>query len=144
MLGRVLEGQARLVGELAEIDFERVCGGPEHVDVGARAEDAVLGARDDDAAHLGMLEAQPLDGVGQLDVHTEVVAVGLEAVPLAQGPLLLDVHGERRDRRGGLELPVQVAGRVRLEANGVGLLLGSHGTASIGAGRAQVKYYSAL
>ncbi len=92
-------------------------GGAEHVDVGARAEDAGLQTLHDDDAHLGVLEAQALDGVGQLDVHAEVVRVELELVALAQRLVLLHVHRERGDRPLDLKLPVPVALRRGLEIN---------------------------
>ena len=40
----------------------------------------------------GMLEAQPLDGVGELDVDAEVVGIELELVAFEQRALLVDVH----------------------------------------------------
>ena len=74
----VLEGEAGLVGELAEVDLEGVRRRREHVDVGAGAEDAIAARGDDHGAHLGVLEAQALDRVGELDVDAEVVGVELE------------------------------------------------------------------
>ena len=82
----VLDGEPRLVGELAEVHLE--ARGPscaEHEDVGAGAEDALLQARDDDGVHLGVLEAQALDRVGELDVDAEVVGVELQLVVRATG-----------------------------------------------------------
>ncbi len=63
----------------------------------------------DDRAHLGVLEPQPLHRVVQLDVHAEVVGVELELVAGAQAALLVDVHGEGRDRAVDGEPPVLVA-----------------------------------
>ena len=103
---------------LQKLTLKRVGRGAQHVDVGARAEDAVLAARDHDGAHLGVLEAQALDGVGELDVDAEVVAVELERVAGAQRPLLLHVHHEPREGRLELEPPVDVAVGVGLEADG--------------------------
>ena len=113
----VLDGAARLVRELAEVDLEGVRRGAEHVDVRARAEDARLQAGDDDGAHLRVLEAQALHGVGQLDVHAEVVAVELQLVALAQRLVLLHVHRERGDGPVNRQLPVLVLVRRRLEIN---------------------------
>ena len=62
-----------------------------------------------------MLEAQPLDGVGEFDVDTEVVGIQLELVAFEQGALFVDVEKERRDIAVDLELPVPVAGRIGLE-----------------------------
>ena len=59
---------AGLVGELAEVDLVAVGRPGEHLDVGAGAEDLVEPAGDDDGLDLGVLEAQPLHGVVQLDV----------------------------------------------------------------------------
>ena len=58
-----------------------------------------LRARDDDGAHFGMLEADALERVVQLDVDAEVVRVELELVAGADAAVLGDVHRERRDRR---------------------------------------------
>jgi hypothetical protein len=62
------------------------------------------------AAHLGVLEAHPLDGVGQLDVHAEIVGVELEQVFAAADRLFqLHVHRQGGDRPIEVELPVGVA-----------------------------------
>jgi hypothetical protein len=71
-----------------------------------------------DRAHFGVLEAQALDRVRELDVDAEVVAVELERVVPAQGALLLHVHQEPGHRRLDLQAPVHVARGMRLEANG--------------------------
>src|SRR5262249_35243637 len=52
-----LDGVARLVRELAEVHLEAVRRLPEHPDIRARAEDALLAGRQHDRADLGMLEA---------------------------------------------------------------------------------------
>src|SRR2546429_1703299 len=49
-----------------------MAGHAQHEDVGARAEDAVAPAGDDDGAHLRMLEADAIERVVQLDVHAQV------------------------------------------------------------------------
>ena len=64
-----------------------------------------------------MLEAQPLDRVGQLDVDAEIVGVELELVALEQRALLVDVHQQRRDLAVDRELPVPVARRIGLEVD---------------------------
>ena len=110
---RILHPVARFVGELAEVDLPGVRGQAEHEDVGARAEHAVLGARDDDAAHFRMLEADPLQRVGQLDVDAQVVRIELELVSLADAGVLGDVHRKARDRPFEREPPVPVACRIR-------------------------------
>ena len=72
--------EPRLVGELAEVHLEAVARRAEHEDVGAGAEDARLEAREDDGVHFGMLEADALQRVGELDVDAEIVGVELELV----------------------------------------------------------------
>ena len=108
---------------LQKFTLKRVGRAAEHVDVRARAEDAVLAARDDDRAHLGVLEADALERVGELDVDAEVVRVELERVAGTEAALFLHVHRRcarpRRRARRELELPVDVALGVRLEANGL-------------------------
>ena len=87
----------------------------EHPDVGARAEVAVLRAGDDDRAHPGVLEAQPLGGVVELDVDAQVVAVHLQLVARHDAAVLGDVQPQVGDLPVDVELPVPVAGRVRVE-----------------------------
>ncbi len=131
---RVLHGHARLVGELAEVDLERVRRGAEHVDVGAGAEHAVEVGRDDDGADLRVLEAQPLDGVGQLDVDREVVGVELELVAGAERMGRIDRHAQARQARVvgvDLEAPVVITAGMGVEANRVARLRGvGHGRLS--------------
>ncbi len=62
-----------------------------------------------------MLEAQPLDGVGELDVDAEIVGIELQLVAFVQPALLVDVHGERRDVAVDGELPMAVVRRIGLE-----------------------------
>ena len=65
-----------------------------------------------------MLEAQPFDCVGKLDVDAEVVGVELQVVAAEQARLLVDVHGERRDLAIRRELPVAVARGFGAEIDG--------------------------
>ena len=109
MLGRVLDGQTRLVGELAEVHLVVVGAETKHVDVGAGAEDAVALRADHHGAHLGMLEAQALHRVGQFDVDAEIVGIELQLVAGLEAAILVHVHGEIGDARFGAELPVPVA-----------------------------------
>ena len=137
VLARFLDRIARLVGELAEVDLVRVRRARQHADVGAGAEHAVLGRLEDDDLHLRVLEAQPLDRVGELDVDAEVVGVELELIAAEQAGLLVHVHGEGGDLAVGGELPVAVARRLGAEVDrrgdrnlrAVGALFGrlSHG-----------------
>ena len=119
--GRVLQPVARLVGELAEVHLPGMAADAEHEDVGARAEHLVLQAGDHHGAHLGVLEADAVDGVVELDVHAQVVAVELELVARRDAAVLVEVGAERGHRAFELELPVLVAGRVGLviDAGGV-------------------------
>ena len=114
---RVLDAVARLVGELAEVHLPGMAGRRQHLDVGAGAEHAVLAAGDDHRPDLGVLEPQPLHGVGELDVHAEVVAVELERVALHQPAGLVDVEHQRRERRLDLQAPVPVGRGVGLEGD---------------------------
>ena len=115
MLRGVLDREPRLVGVLAEVDLERVGRAGQHVDVGAGAEDLLVAAGDHARPHLRVLEAEPLDGVGQLDVDAQVVAVALQLqlrVGAAEGR---DLHRQPGDLAFDREGPVAVAGRVRVE-----------------------------
>ena len=78
----------------------------------------------DHGAHLRMLEAEALDGVVQLDVHTEVVGVQLELVAGDEAAGFLDVHGQRRDPPVHGQLPVPVPGRLGTEVHHDARLLG--------------------
>ena len=117
----VLDAVAGLVGELAEVDLVAMGRPGEHLDVGAGAEHLARGrvgaAGDDDRLDLGVLEAQPLHGVVQLDVDAEVVGVELQLVVVAQSGVRRHGQDERRDRAVELETPVAVRGRARVEAD---------------------------
>ena len=117
----ILDPEARLVGVLAEVDLEGVRAAAEHHDVRAGAEHPVEGAGHDDGADLGVLEAQALDRVAELDVHRQVVAVELELVRVPLEPAEgLDGHLQVRDVAVDLQAPVAVLARVRLEVDPVG------------------------
>ena len=115
VLRGVLDRQPRLVGELAEVHLGAVRRLAEHADIGAGAEHVVLARLDDDAAHLRMLEAQPLHRVVQLDVDAEVVGIELELV-VAEPAGLVDVHDQVGDVAVVLDAPVPIA-------RGVGLVV---------------------
>src|SRR6185503_18387606 len=89
----------------------------EHEDVRPGAEHALLQAGDDDGAGFGMLEADALDGVGELDVDAEIVGIELQAVVGAEAAVLLYVHRQRRDRPVERQLPVAITVRMTLELN---------------------------
>ena len=87
----------------------------EHTDIGAGAEHRGLPERSSTTFTDGMLEAQPLDRVSELDIDAEVVGVELQLIALEQPALLVHVHGERGDLAVDRELPVPVARRIGLE-----------------------------
>ncbi len=92
----------------------------QHADIGAGAEHPVLAGADDYRLHLGVLEPQPLHGVGEFDVDAEIVGIQLELVALEQAAILVDVHGERRDVAFDGNLPVPVARRIGLKIDVLG------------------------
>src|SRR6185312_5877829 len=89
----------------------------EHVDVGARAEHALLAAGDYQAMHAGVLEAQPLQCVGQLDIDAEIVRIELELVARLEAAILVDVENQRRDRAVDLHAPMRIMIRVGVESD---------------------------
>ena len=115
MLAQILDAVARLVGEFAEVDLVGVARAGEHADVGAGAEHARLSRAQHHHPDLRVLEAQPLDGVSELDVDAEVVGVQLEVVALEQRALLVHVEEERGHVAVDVELPMAVARRLGLE-----------------------------
>ena len=115
----ILDGVAGLVGEAAEIHLRAMARLRQHRNVGAGAEDALLGRGDDDGADRRVLEAQPLHGIVELDVDAEIV--GIELQPIAgRQPLLLDVEEQGRDLAIDLELPVAPGGDPGLEVDATG------------------------
>ena len=111
----VLNRETGLVGELAEVHLPRMARAAQHEDVGAGTEDSFLEAGDDDRAHLGMLEANPLDRIGQFDVDAKVVGVQLEPVVGREAGIFLHVHRQRRDSaiEGQLPVPIFCRGQCR-------------------------------
>ena len=59
-----------------------------------------------------MLEAQPLQRVGELDIDAEIVGVELELIALEQRRVLVDVHQQRGDVAVDRKLPVAIARRI--------------------------------
>ena len=109
MAARVLHRQPGLVRELAEVHLRGVRRFAQHHDVGAGAEDPLLQAGDDDGVDFGVLEADALQGVGELDVDGEVVRVQLQPVLGRQPRVLAHVHRQRGDGAVEGQLPVLVA-----------------------------------
>jgi hypothetical protein len=143
MLAQILDAVACLVGKFAEVDFMGVACPGQHADIGAGAEHPRLARAQHDDAHLRMLEAQPLDGVGELDVDTEIVGVKLELIAFEQRALLVDVHGERGDVAVDRELPMAVARRRGLEID-PGLAVGQRTLGRMLRGRHQAAPRSEL
>ena len=71
----------------------------EHEDVGAGAEDARLEAGEHDRVHFGMLEAQALQRVGELDVDAEVVRIELQLVVVRPQARVFAARPSRASRR---------------------------------------------
>src|SRR5439155_18328351 len=92
----------------------------QHHDVRAGAEDPILEAVNHDRVHLGVLETDTLDGVGELDIDAEIVRVQLQAVVWREPGVFADVHRQGGDRAVEGELPVPVAVRVGVDGNGAG------------------------
>jgi hypothetical protein len=126
-MGRgVLDAVAGLVGELAEVDLVAVGGGRQHLDVGAGAEHLVHATGHHHCLDAGMLEAQPLDGVVQLDVHGQVVAVELQLVVGAQAGVRGHLQGQGGDVTVDGEGPMAVEIRAGVEADDEGIRRRSH------------------
>src|SRR5262249_45107773 len=87
-------------------------------------EHIVLAGFDDHTMHLRMFEAQPLDGVVELDVDTEIVGIELELVAVGEAAGRIDIHNEIGDVAVLLDAPVAVARWLGLEVDG------GHGLAS--------------
>ncbi|MCY1544674.1 hypothetical protein D9M68_805730 [compost metagenome] len=134
MLGGVFHAVARLVGELAEVHLPGVAGNAEHEDVRARAEDAVLAAGDDHAAHFRVLEADAVERVVQLDVHAQVVAVELELVAGADAAVFRDVEREARNGAVEAQRPMAVLGGFDAVVDALGRLERGVGHAEVSCG----------
>jgi len=122
---RVLDAVARLVRELAEVHLPGVRRKPEHEDVRAGTEHAILETRDDDGANFRALEADALQGVGELDVDAQIVGVELELVAGPNRCVFGDIHRQRRDRALERQAPMPVAigvGTVVDEGSGAGIV----------------------
>src|SRR5215831_8734263 len=109
MRARILYAVTRLIGEFAEIDLFGMARVTQHVDIGARTEDALLAARDHDDPHFGMLEPDAVKGVVELDIDPEVIGVELQSVTRREPAFLLDVERQRRDRAIAREAPVAIS-----------------------------------
>ena len=94
-------------------------GAAQEANIGTGTEDLVVGTCEHHAANLGVLKAQAVDRIVQLDVDREIVGVQLEVVhPLPHWVVFLDVHRQRCNSAFGLEIPVDVPVGVGLKADG--------------------------
>ena len=66
-------------------------------------------------AHVGMLEAQTLDRIGEFDVDAEVVGILLELVAGRDASRLRDVEDQFGEWRLDFQLPVPISGRLGAE-----------------------------
>jgi hypothetical protein len=87
-------------------------GAGQHADIGAGAEHARLTGTEHDDAHLRVLEAQPLEYVGEFDIDAEIVGIELKVVAFEQAALFVDIHGQRGRVAIGRQLPMPIARRV--------------------------------
>ena len=69
------------------------------------------------AAHAGMLEAQPLQRIRELDVDAEIVGIELELVAGLDAALLVDIECQRRELAVDRKPPVHVAIGMRIEGH---------------------------
>ena len=69
---------------------------------------------------LRMLEAEPLQRVGKLDIHAEIVGIELELIAFEQRRVLVDVHQQRRNVAVDRKLPVTIARRIGGEIDPTG------------------------
>ena len=89
----------------------------EHADIGAGAEHVVLAGLDDDRAHFGMLETQPLHRVVELDIDGQIVGIEFELVVGGDAAGRIDVHDQERDLAVALDPPMAIAPGLGLEVD---------------------------
>ena len=94
---------------LQKFTFQPWLDSAQHHDVRAGAEDPFLQAGDDDGVDLGVLEADALQGVGELDIDAEVVRIELQPVIGREPGVFADVHRQRGDRPVDGQCPMFVA-----------------------------------
>jgi hypothetical protein len=86
----------------------------------------MLAPAQNDARYLGMLEANALQDVVQLDVNAEVVGVQLELVAGPQAAIFVDVHGECGHAAVNCEPPMAMLSRSHVERDQFLLIYGWH------------------
>src|SRR3569832_1589886 len=124
-------------------------GPAEHVDVGARAPDAVLAAFEHDDLHGRVLEADAVQRIVQFDIDAEVVRFELELVAGLDAAFLVDVELETCDVAVDSERPVAVLRGIRGKAHQLAIALleqqrlghGVHRLFSLGAGTARSRSF---
>src|SRR6202022_5148539 len=94
MRARILDAVAGFIGEFAEIDLFGVARLSQHVDVGSRAEHALLAAGQNHDPHLGMLEADAVERVVEFYIYPEIVRVELKPVAWGKGGFLPPIEGQ--------------------------------------------------
>src|SRR5260370_16254436 len=101
----IFDCAARLVSEFAEVNFEGVRRRAQHVNVGAGAKDPRLQTGHHDGTNFRMFEAQALNGVGEFDVHAEVVRIELQLVTFGESLILLPFPRKLRTLPPNLQFP---------------------------------------
>src|SRR5689334_21715151 len=104
----VLDRTARLIGELAEVDFERVRGRAKHVDVGPGTKDSWFETRQYDYTNFRMFESNSLNRIRQLDIDAQIIGVELEFVAFVKSLVFLNIHGKCGDGVLNFEFPMVV------------------------------------
>ena len=85
-----------------------MAGYAEHENVGTRAKNFFLGAGHNHRADFRVLEANAADGVVQLNIDAEVVAVELELVTRTQAAVFINIDRQRGDGSIEAQFPVFV------------------------------------
>src|SRR3984893_11822430 len=109
MSARILDAVAGFIGEFAEIDLLGVARLSQHVDVGSRAEHALLAARQNHDPHLGMLEADAVERVVEFYIYPEIVRLELQPVAWGRSGFLRHIQGQCGDRPGAGQAPVAIS-----------------------------------
>ena len=93
----------------------------QHVDVGSGTEDLFVTAADHQGCNLWMLESKPANDVSEFDIHSQVVGVQLEVVPLLERESRIDIHVDPHHRGLLGDVPVTVSRGIYLEGDRVHL-----------------------
>jgi hypothetical protein len=104
---------------LQKLTLCAVLGTGEHPDVGSRTEHAILAGTQQYDLHVGMLESQSHQGIGEFDVDGEIAGVQLLLIAFIEPGVLVDVQGQRCDLAVDGELPTAIARWIGLEIDEV-------------------------